>query len=393
MTYADQGTLSERVDQGPLSAPQGIDIIRQIGLGLSALHRREVLHRDVKPQNVLFRSDDAQGSDHVRAMLGDLGLGKSLDMSSRLTMIAGTPSYTAPEQARGESLDPRADQYSLGALTYLVLTGRPPYAHASLAAAAEPAPAPTLSTPGRSFPGALEHVVARALAGDREERWPDVAAYVEALTAATTGQVIPAGEPRDLYDPELTAVGVRPTPVPAPVTEVAVSTPPAAERSRRWPLAAAAGAAILVATGATFGYGRLQDPTVTLEDAQGAISLQVPRSWQTEISDDGWQPPGQRLSFPALSVGARKSAPGVFAGLMPGAKLPGLLPGHPECGAADPKVENAGSEMVVHTDCPGVVVERVQRVTNNRWLWVQIRSDDRATANRVLDSIEVHGLS
>ena len=123
MTYADQGTLADRLEQGPLSAEQGIDIIRQIGLGLTALHRRGVLHRDVKPQNVLFRTDDAGGPDDVRAMLGDLGLGKSLDMSSRLTMIAGTPSFVAPEQARGESLDARADQFSLGALTYLVLTG------------------------------------------------------------------------------------------------------------------------------------------------------------------------------------------------------------------------------------------------------------------------------
>ena len=166
MTYADQGTLADRLEQGPLSAEQGIDIIRQIGLGLTALHRRGVLHRDVKPQNVLFRTDDAGGPDDMRAMLGDLGLGKSLDMSSRLTMIAGTPSFVAPEQARGESLDARADQFSLGALTYLVLTGRPPWGHASLAAAAAPAPAPPMGTPDRAYPAALEEVVAQSpLAG------------------------------------------------------------------------------------------------------------------------------------------------------------------------------------------------------------------------------------
>ncbi len=73
-------------------------------------------------------------------------------MSSRLTMIAGTPTFVAPEQAQGERLDARADQYSLAALTYLLFTGRAPYAHASLAAAAAPGEPPVLSAPGREFP-------------------------------------------------------------------------------------------------------------------------------------------------------------------------------------------------------------------------------------------------
>ena len=131
--------------------------MREVGDGLTALHERGLLHRDVKPANVLFRTVDPRaGSDEseprVRAMLADLGLGKELDVSSRLTMIAGTPSYVAPEQARGEHLDPRADQYSLAALTHLLLAGAPPYRHASLAAAAEPGPPPTLSTPDRRSP-------------------------------------------------------------------------------------------------------------------------------------------------------------------------------------------------------------------------------------------------
>src|SRR5207249_2169180 len=84
MTYADQGTLADRLEHGPLDPRHAVEVIRQVGLGLDALHRRHVLHRDVKPANILFRSGD---DDVVRALLGDLGLGKSLDMSSRLTMI------------------------------------------------------------------------------------------------------------------------------------------------------------------------------------------------------------------------------------------------------------------------------------------------------------------
>jgi serine/threonine protein kinase len=91
MTYADQGTLADRLEVEGLTTRQALEVVRQVALGLQALHDRDILHRDV----------------------GDLGLGKSLDMSSRLTMVAGTPSFVAPEQAQAEPLDARADQYSL----------------------------------------------------------------------------------------------------------------------------------------------------------------------------------------------------------------------------------------------------------------------------------------
>jgi serine/threonine protein kinase len=142
MSYADQGTLADRLETDGLTVGQASEVIRQVGEGLHALHQRGILHRDIKPANVLFRTADAHSSGNdgvgVRAMVGDLGLGKALDVSSRLTMIAGTPSFVAPEQAQGEHLDARADQYSLAALTYLLLAGRPPYAHSTLAAAASP---------------------------------------------------------------------------------------------------------------------------------------------------------------------------------------------------------------------------------------------------------------
>ena len=130
MSYADQGTLADRLEVEGLTVGQVVEVIAQVGAGLQALHDQGVLHRDVKPANVLFRSVDPTAAEgratEVRAMLGDLGLGKALDMSSRLTMIAGTPTFVAPEQAQGERLGPAADQYSLGALTYLLLAGRAP---------------------------------------------------------------------------------------------------------------------------------------------------------------------------------------------------------------------------------------------------------------------------
>ena len=90
MTYADQGSLADRLEAGGLEVAEAAEVVRQVGSGLQALHDRGILHRDVKPANVLFRSlPEGSGSPGVRAMLGDLGLGKALDVSSRLTMIAG----------------------------------------------------------------------------------------------------------------------------------------------------------------------------------------------------------------------------------------------------------------------------------------------------------------
>ena len=154
MSYADQGTLADRLEAEGLTVPQAGEVVRQIGEGLHALHQRGVLHRDVKPANVLFRTVDPEHDGTlVRAMVGDLGLGKALDVSSRLTMIAGTPSYVAPEQAQGEHLDARADQFSLAALAFLLLSGRPAYAHSSLSAAAEPPPPPPAVDGGAFVPG------------------------------------------------------------------------------------------------------------------------------------------------------------------------------------------------------------------------------------------------
>src|SRR4051812_41600885 len=212
MSYADQGTLADRLEADGLSIAQACEVVRQIGEGLHALHQRGVLHRDVKPANVLFRTVDPEHDGTlVRAMVGDLGLGKALDVSSRLTMIAGTPSYVAPEQAQGEHLDARADQFSLAALAFLMLSGRPAYSHSSLSAAAAPPAPPSLSTEERAFPDEVDEVVRKALSPDREDRYPDVLVFVDALRQALGESGMGALPARWLpVDPELTQPGNRP---------------------------------------------------------------------------------------------------------------------------------------------------------------------------------------
>ena len=313
MSYADQGTLADRLEVEGLTAGQALEVVRQVGLGLQALHDHGVLHRDVKPANVLFRSVDPTSAEgraaEVRAMLGDLGLGKALDMSSRLTMIAGTPTFVAPEQAQGERLDGRADQYSLGALTYLLLTGRAPYAHASLTAAAVAGGAAAARpTPGREFPPEVEAVVRRALAPAPEDRWPDVTAYVSALREAIgDAAATPLPERWLPIDSDLTQPGARPDVPARPRGRCADPTPPARPRSRRAVALLVGGGLLALVGGAGRRDGgarpRRRPPRCGSTDSTSSLAVTVPRDWTAETATGQWTPPDQELSLPALSLG------------------------------------------------------------------------------------------
>jgi hypothetical protein len=401
MSYADQGTLADRLDLEPLTVSQALHVIGQVGAGLHALHQRGVLHRDVKPANVLFRTVELDGEPQVSAMLGDLGLGKAMDMSSRLTMIGGTPSFVSPEQAQGEPLDSRADQFSLAALTYLLLAGRAPYNHTSLNAAADPAPPPPLDN---GLPGEAEAVILRALSKDRAERYADVPAFVEALTASLTGH---ADEPATWIpvDPDLTRPAPRPeTSEPGDSGFEPTSRGPAMGLSRTRVLAAGAGAVVAGLIGGYVAH-QLIVTDRTIDDASGTISVTVPEAWTRAVDTEQWVPPDAEADQPSISAGTaggwnENSDPGqgVFLGVLPGEALPTIVPQHPECDVTRPAVNDrrgGDSYMTVEfTGCDhgGITVERVVQVTANRLLWVQVRAADLATANDVLDSVVLSGL-
>src|SRR5262249_52001675 len=117
-------SLQERIDrEGPLELAEILRIGMQVASGLAAAHAQGVIHRDVKPANILLEN----GVERVK--LTDFGLARALDAASMTQsgVVTGTPQYMAPEQARGEPVDHRADLFSLGSVLYAMCTGRSPF--------------------------------------------------------------------------------------------------------------------------------------------------------------------------------------------------------------------------------------------------------------------------
>ena len=120
--YISGGTLKERISRG-MTVAEVLDVVCDVARGLEYAHKKGVVHRDVKPGNILFKPDGT-------AVLADFGIAKAMDNSSSMTMAGssiGTPDYMSPEQARAEPVDGRSDLYSMGAMLYEMLTGAPPY--------------------------------------------------------------------------------------------------------------------------------------------------------------------------------------------------------------------------------------------------------------------------
>lgn len=124
MPYARGPSLQKRIDDGgPLSVAEVLRIGRQIAAGLNAAHEQGLVHRDIKPANILL-NDGIE-----RLLITDFGVARAMDDASmtRTGVIAGTPQYMSPEQARGEAVDYRSDLFSLGSILYTACTGRPPF--------------------------------------------------------------------------------------------------------------------------------------------------------------------------------------------------------------------------------------------------------------------------
>jgi serine/threonine-protein kinase len=172
-------------DRGHLQVEQSVEIVSQACRGLDYAHRNGVVHRDVKPGNLLV-------SEAEVVKLADFGIARATDQSSitQVGSVLGTAAYLAPEQARGEEAGPQADLYSLGVVTYQLLSGRLPYEANSLSELAlkqqREAP-PPLDHLNADVPSPLSRAVASALALDKVQRPRDAMAFAEALRAGAHG--------------------------------------------------------------------------------------------------------------------------------------------------------------------------------------------------------------
>jgi serine/threonine-protein kinase len=172
-------------DYGHLGLEEALAIIVQACHGLAYAHRHGVVHRDVKPGNLL-RSEDGV------VKLADFGIAKATEQSSitQVGSVLGTAAYLAPEQARGEEAGPPADLYALGVVTYQLLAGRLPYEANSLSELAlkqQQESPPPLDTVNSDVPVALSAAVARALAIDPEDRYAEAPEMAQALEAGAEG--------------------------------------------------------------------------------------------------------------------------------------------------------------------------------------------------------------
>ncbi|QSB12792.1 serine/threonine protein kinase [Natronosporangium hydrolyticum] len=273
--WADRGSLRDRLaaDES-LPLPVALTLLREIAAGVAVLHSHQIVHRDLTPGNVLFRSR-ADGQEGV--VIGDLGLAKALAAASGLTARAGTPGYMAPEQDDPLGIvDTRADVYGLGRLGETLLTGTGPAA----------------------VPAEIRAVLAIATSPRPDDRYPDAAAFERALAEAR-----PAAD------------------------SVVEPSAPAPARRRRLRLATGAtvvAAAIIAVVASTGGLGWLHDlraPQAGV-DSTGRLSVTLPEGWRAAGS--GWS--GQHRTDgdlePAILISPDPDAwrtdpavPGAFVGL------------------------------------------------------------------------------
>ena len=183
-------------ERGPFPPEAAVAVVTDVGRALDAAHEAGLLHRDVKPANVLLRRH-ADGTE--QAMLTDFGIAKDLAAAVSLTGAGEAPltlAYAAPEQLEGLPLDRRADVYSLGAVLFEALTGRRAFPAADMApllASVMAGPVPDVRTLRPDTPAALAEVVTRALQKDREARF---ASCLELVVAAQAALVPPGPAPR-----------------------------------------------------------------------------------------------------------------------------------------------------------------------------------------------------
>lgn len=298
MEFVEGEPVSRRIESlGRLGVAETMSIVAQVAQALHAAHRRGIVHRDVKPSNLLVQEDGS-------VVLVDFGVARSTNVTSitSTNAVPGTALYMAPEQAAGRPVSGATDIYALGAVAYCCLTGSPPFTGDNPLQVAvrhlddEPPELP------HDIPEAVRALVARALAKDPADRFSSGAAMAEAARAA----VGESAEPTAL-------VAVSPLRDAGPDTQPDLPAGPVAPRRRGRPALVGAGAAVLVAVaGLVAALGAAKDadaPAVELTPSTPAVApsqdRNVPAVHEDKPTDDPDRP--ERPRAPRTSAPASVS--------------------------------------------------------------------------------------
>ncbi|HEV2726911.1 MAG TPA: serine/threonine-protein kinase, partial [Solirubrobacterales bacterium] len=258
MRYVAGSDLDRRiVREGRLEPAEAVALIAQVGNGLDAIHAAGLVHRDVKPANVLLSGE--AGAEH--AYITDFGVARNVATQSGLTQtgrFVGTLDYVAPEQISGQPLDARVDVYALGCLLFKLLTGEVPFPREGEAARLyahlnDPPPAPSLYA--TAVPTGLDDVVARAMSKSPDDRYPSAGDLGRAALAALSGTAVSVPERTVATGAAATREREAPAPREAPTDKLAEE--PEGSSSNRRPLllggllalAVAAIAVVLITSG------------------------------------------------------------------------------------------------------------------------------------------------
>ncbi|TMK27146.1 MAG: hypothetical protein E6G62_00685 [Actinobacteria bacterium] len=294
-------TLAARLREGPMSIEQAIQIAAGVAEALGAAHARGIVHRDVKPGNVMLGENG-----HVKVL--DFGIARALAATSltRASTVIGTAGYLSPEQAEGGPVDARSDLYGLGCLLYEMLTGRPPFVADSAAALVHQHLTRPPDPPSRWRPEvspALDEAVLRCLAKDPGERY----ARAQDLSGALSGVL----EGRSATASAASAMGRR-------------------QRERRWIAAAAAGAllgALLLILALDSGRTAHSGETAARASALAPNHAAATDPKRTAANAPPHRPPSETTasaSAPAL-VGRTAEPAAALSGLILADRQQGLL--------------------------------------------------------------------
>ncbi len=301
MEYCEGETLKEVIDRdAPIDARRAIGIVKQMLVAARFAHKHGVIHRDLKPQNVILDSED-------NAKVTDFGIARAgASEITEVGAIMGTAQYLSPEQAQGIDVTAASDLYSIGVVLYELLTGHAPFEGDSAVAIAlkhvsEAAPPPSHYA---VLAPALEAVVMKSLAKRQDDRYSDADHFIADLDAAAAHLDEPA-------DPQSTArFGVVPVPVPVaaapePVAGDVIDYPPpdeesleelARKRRRRWIIGGAIAAGLVVIGLAAWGLTSLLAPE---QRVVPAVQGQTIDSARAQLGQAGFEVDIRRRSDPA----------------------------------------------------------------------------------------------